>query len=72
MDFSAGTLIASMLVSTIGFGLFLYGKRATRFPQLLCGLALMVFPYFTGSVMVIYGVGTVVLGGLWLAVRSGM
>jgi predicted cobalt transporter CbtA len=49
MDLSAGSLFASVLVSAIGIGLFIYGKKQIRPPQLLVGIALMVFPYFVGD-----------------------
>ena len=35
MDLSASTLFASLFVSSIGFGLFLYGKKQARIPQLV-------------------------------------
>ena len=46
VDLSAGSLFASLLVSTVGLFLFLYGKKTLRFPQLSSGLVLMIFPYF--------------------------
>ena len=51
MSFEPASLFASVVISAIGFGLFLYGKRAQRLPHLLTGLALMVFPYFVESVV---------------------
>jgi len=72
MDLSPGALIASLFVSAIGLGLFLYGKRAQRLPQLAGGVLLMVFPYFTGGALLTCGVAAAVLAGLWLAVRAGM
>lgn len=72
MDFSPGPLIASLLVGTIGFGLFLYGKKAERMPQLLTGVVLMVFPYFVPGVIAMLIVTALLLGGLKLALRNGM
>ncbi|MFT6080177.1 MAG: hypothetical protein ACJAQZ_002238, partial [Planctomycetota bacterium] len=46
MDISAGFLIATLITSTVGFSLFLYGKKQTRVPQISVGAVLMVMPYF--------------------------
>ena len=42
-------LLLSMLYSTIGLGLFIYGKNAVRFVPLIAGLLLMIVPYFLDS-----------------------
>ena len=49
MDFSAGSMFASLVVSAFGIGLFIYGKKQVRPPQVVVGIAMMVFPYFVGS-----------------------
>lgn len=71
MEFSAASLFASFLVGLIGLGLFVYGKKQTRLPQLVVGMALMVFPYFVESVLLVYAVAAALLLGLWAAVRWG-
>lgn len=71
MDLSAGNLFASMVVSTIGLGFFLYGKKAGRPPQMAAGVVLMVYPYFVDGAGWQYGLMGVVLGGMWLVVRAG-
>jgi hypothetical protein len=71
-DLSPGALLAGMLVSTIGMGLFVYGKRAERLPQILAGLALMVFPVFVHGAVAVLAVGGLIVGGLWLGVRQGL
>lgn len=72
MDFSAGPLITSLVIGTVGFGLFRYGRKAERMPQLVTGVVLMVFPYFVPGVVWMVVVATCVIGGLVAAVRSGM
>jgi hypothetical protein len=72
MDFSAGYMMASFLVSTIGWGFFKYGKKQERMPQMVCGLALMVYPYFVGSVALMYGIMGAAVAGLWVATRLGL
>jgi hypothetical protein len=44
-------LLLSMVYSTIGLGMFLYGRRAVRIIPLIAGLALMIVPYFFGSLL---------------------
>lgn len=72
MDFSASTLGASLLVGGLGTGLFVYGKKQSRVPQLLAGILLMVYPAFLSSALVILLVACAVIGALWLGIRSGM
>ena len=72
MDLSAGTLVTSMMVSTVGFGLFLFGKKQLRFAHLAAGVAMMIYPYFIGDVALSLGLAGALLGGVWIASRAGM
>lgn len=71
MDFDANSFLASLLVSSIGFVLVVYGKRMGRIPQLAVGILLTVFPYFVSGALWILLLGAVGLLLLWLAVRTG-
>ncbi len=71
MDFSAGPLFTSLVISTLGFGLFRYGRKAERLPQLITGVILMAFPYFVPGVVTMIGIAACLLGGLVFALRSG-
>jgi len=71
MDLSAGTLFTSLIVSTIGFGFFRYGKKTERLPQLAAGLAMMVYPYFVASAAWSLGIFGALVLGLTLLVRAG-
>jgi ABC-type nitrate/sulfonate/bicarbonate transport system permease component len=71
MDWSAAAIVASFLVSTAGFGFFLYGRKQLRTPQLVAGIALMVFPGFVTSAAVTWSVAAALLGLLWFACRMG-
>ncbi|MEP6917884.1 MAG: amino acid transport protein [Acidobacteriota bacterium] len=64
-------LFLSLIPSGVGFGVFVYGKKQQRWPHLMAGLALLVYPYFTESVTALVAVGVAVLAALWLAVRLG-
>lgn len=72
MNLSMGWLFSSMLVSTVGMGFFMYGKKQTRFPQLLTGLALMIFPNFMGGPIWILAIGAALLGAMWMALQAGL
>jgi hypothetical protein len=64
-------LFLSLIPSGIGFAVFVYGKKQERWPQLIAGLALLVYPYFTESVAALVAVGLAVVFGLWVAIRMG-
>jgi hypothetical protein len=47
---NVSTLFWGMLFGSIGLGFFIYGKKQQAMVPLICGVALMVFPYFvTGT-----------------------
>lgn len=71
MDLSAGSLMASLLVSSVGFGVFLFGKKQMRPPQLIAGGALMAYPYFLSDPLPMLGVAALLLLGLYGALRAG-
>ena len=72
MDFETGSLVASLIVSAIGFVVFAYGKRLQRVPQIIIGLVLMGFPYLVPSVPLMAIITAALLTGLWLAIRFGL
>jgi hypothetical protein len=72
MDFDGGSLIASLIVSSIGFVVFGYGKRLERLPQVIIGLVMMAFPYFVPDTLLMSIIAGVLLVGLWVAVRFGL
>ena len=71
MDFSTATIVASLIVGSLGFGLFLYGKKQLRVPQLAVGIAMMTYPCFLSSAALTYGIAGALVVGLWFAVRLG-
>jgi ABC-type Na+ efflux pump permease subunit len=46
-----------LLFGSIGLGYFIYGKKQKAVVPLVCGLALMLFPYFVSNVMLLVGIG---------------
>lgn len=71
MNFDPTWLFLSMIPSGIGFVFFVYGKKQQRWPQMVAGLGLMVYPYLATSTVSLAIVGGVIGVALWLALRAG-
>jgi hypothetical protein len=56
---NASILLWGLLFSSIGFGFFLYGKKQRAVVPLVCGIALMIYPYFIPNVMALIAIGVV-------------
>ncbi len=61
---STGTLIAGLAISTLGFSLFIYGKRQHRIPQLVVGVLLMACPIIVADPVWLSCVAVALLLGL--------
>ena len=72
MDLSAGNLFLNLLVSAVGTGLFIYGKKQGRWPQMLGGILLTVYPYFISNLWIMAGIGVAIVAGVWGAIRAGL
>jgi hypothetical protein len=51
------TLLWSLLFGSIGLGYFIYGKKQSAPVPLVCGLALMIFPYFVANTIALVSIG---------------
>jgi hypothetical protein len=71
MTIDPAWLFLSLVPSGLGFVLFRYGKKQDRWPQLVAGLALMVYPYFATSLWTLVGIGALIGASLWYALRIG-
>ena len=63
--FSTGSLISGLLIGSIGFGIFLYGKKQSDFPSVASGLALSALPIFVHSVLAMWLLAGACIGGRW-------
>jgi hypothetical protein len=54
------TLLWGLLWSSIGLGYFIYGKKQRAVVPLVCGLVLMIFPYFMPNTTLLVAVGVLV------------
>jgi hypothetical protein len=50
-------LLLGVLFSSIGLGYFIYGKKQKVTVPLVCGLVLMIFPYFITNTAVFASMG---------------
>ncbi len=60
---SPATLLWGMLFGAIGVGYFVYGKRQAMIMPLVCGIALMVYPWFVSGALL-----TVIVGAVLMAI----
>ena len=72
MSFEPGMLFLSLVTGTIGLALFVYGKKQARWPQMIAGLAFMVYPYFVTGMTVLVVVGLILGALLWWMIRLGL
>jgi hypothetical protein len=58
---SAASLLWGMIFGSIGLGFFVYGKKQGAIVPLLCGLALMIYPYFVESTFLLVAIGAALI-----------
>lgn len=71
MSFNPATFLLSMLVSSVGFVLLVYGKKQARVPHLVIGIVLLIYPFFIHSALVMALIAAVLIGLLVGSVRLG-
>ena len=54
---SSSQLLWGMLFGAIGLGMFLYGKKQRSLVPALCGLGLMIYPYFVSNAILLVVIG---------------
>jgi len=55
------SLFWGLLFGSIGLGFFVYGKKQRAVVPLVCGLVLMIFPYFVSNTILLVVVGAVLI-----------
>lgn len=58
---NATTLMWGIIFGSIGLGFFVYGKKQKAVVPLLCGIGLMLFPYFISNTLLLVLSGVVVV-----------
>lgn len=59
------SLLWGLLFGSIGFGFLLYGKNQKALVPALCGVVLMIFPYFIPSTLLMVAIGVVLIAIPW-------
>jgi hypothetical protein len=54
-------LLWGLVFGSVGLGFFLYGKKQRAVVPLVCGLALMVFPYFVSNTILLVLIGAALM-----------
>jgi len=67
----AGSLALSLVIGCVGLACFVYGRKQGRFPQMLAGAVLTVYPYFVPNLYAMAAIAVAVVLLLWVAVRMG-
>jgi hypothetical protein len=58
---SEAELLWGLLFGSVGLGFFVYGKKQTKIVPFVCGLALMVYPYFMPNAVTLVLMGVVLV-----------
>jgi hypothetical protein len=53
----SASILWGVIFGAVGLGYFVYGKRQQSVVPLVCGLGLMVFPYFVSNTVLLVVVG---------------
>ena len=64
-------MLLSLAIGCIGLACFVYGRKQGRFPQMLAGAVLSIYPYFVPNLIAMAAIAIAVILGLWVAVRLG-
>jgi hypothetical protein len=72
MNIDPAYLVASLVVSGVGFVLFKFGRSQQRFSFTVTGLLMLVYPYFITNVAWMLAVLPVLLLLLWVATQMGL
>lgn len=71
MSFDPTWLFLSLIPGAIGMVLLGYGKKQGRWPHMVAGLLLLIYPYFTPGVVALVITGGAIGGALWYVNRLG-
>jgi hypothetical protein len=58
---STATLLWGLLFGSTGLAFFVYGRNQRAVVPLVCGVALMIFPYFVSGTFALVAVGAALI-----------
>lgn len=59
-------LFAGLIFGSIGMGAWIYGKKRASAAHMILGAVLIAYPYFTGNLIILYGVGIILTIALFV------
>ena len=59
---NTSSLLWGLLFGSIGLGFLIYGRKQRAVVPLICGLGLMIFPYFVSNNILLVAIGAVLIG----------
>lgn len=59
--FSAMNLLVGIITGAFGLAYFIYGKKQSKMIFMVTGIALMVYPYLFGNMILLIIIGVVLL-----------
>lgn len=62
-DLDPAQLFSGMAISTVGLGMFIYGKKRPEPKCILIGLAMCIYPMFVSSLLVMWGLAAAGVAG---------
>jgi len=65
-------LASAFVVSSIGFVMFMYGKRQQRPVQLASGLLLLLLPFLLRDALLLAVAAAIVCAAVWVSVKAGL
>jgi len=69
MQLDMNWVLLSMLMSSIGAGLFIYGKKETRLPYMVAGAIYFLYPYLVRNLLLMVIIGASLGIGLWFTAK---
>ena len=58
---TVSAIVWGLLFGSIGVGFFIYGRKQRAPVPLICGVALIIFPYFVSNIIVLVAIGIVLV-----------
>ena len=58
---STSLLFWGLLFGSVGLGFFVYGKKQKAVVPMVCGLVLMIFPYFIANTILLVAIGVALI-----------
>ena len=72
MEDPSAWLCMNVFLSSVGFGVFIYGRRQRKGFPFLIGALLLGFPYLVSSLLWMSIIGASLLFALWFLPRVGL